>query len=143
MAQLSPYLTFNGNCEEAFNYYKSIFGGKFASVSRFKDMPPMPGFEIDPKYGDRIMNMALPISKEVALMGSDGNPNFGKVPFGKNVTLSVVADSKEQADKFFNGLAKNGKIEMPIADAFWGSYFGMAEDQFGVNWMVSFEYPKK
>lgn len=143
MAQISPYLTFNGNCEQTFNYYKSVFGGEFASVMRFKDAPPMPGNELDPKYGNLIMNMSLPISKDIALMGSDGHPNFGKVPFGKNVTLSVVVESKEMADKIFAALAKDGIVAMPIADVFWGSYFGMTEDQFGINWMVSYEYPKK
>jgi len=143
MSQISPYLTFNGNCEEAFNYYKSVFGGEFSGIMRFNDAPPMPGHEIDPKYGNLIMNMTLPISKEVFLRGSDGHPNYGKVPFGKNVTLSVEVESKEKADKIFTALAKDGIVAMPIADVFWGSYFGMTEDQFGINWMVSFEYPKK
>ena len=136
--QINPYLTFNGNCEEAFTCYKSVFGGEYLNVHRFKDLPPMPGMTIDDKHKERIMNIALPINEANILYGSDGNPNFGQVPFGKNVTLSISTDSKEKADKIFNMLADGGTISMPMGDMFWGAYFGMCDDKFGISWMISF-----
>ena len=137
--QINPYLCFNGNCEEAFTYYKSIFGGEFASVNRFKDTPAEAGPPVDEKFGNLIMNMSLPISGNNILMGSDGHPAYPKVPFGKNITLCISADTKEQADRFFTMLADGGQTHMPMADMFWGAYFGMCEDKFGMNWMVSFD----
>ena len=143
MAQINAYLTFNGNCEEAFDFYKSIFGGEYKQISRFKDMPPMPGMELPENAMERIMHVSLPVSKETILMGSDSNPTFGDVTIGQNISMSVGADSKEEADKIFQGLAAGGNITMPIADMFWGSYFGMLVDRYGITWMVNFDYPKK
>jgi PhnB protein len=142
MAQVNAYLTFNGNCEAAFNFYKSVFGGEFSRMSRFKDMPPMPGMELPESAQEKIMHMALPISKETILMGSDANPAMGAVTVGQNISLSVTAESKEEAGKIFSGLAAGGKITLPIADMFWGAYFGMLQDQFGNVWMVNYDYPK-
>ena len=140
MAQINPYLTFNGNCEEAFNFYKSIFGGEFSHIMRFKDMPDAQLADIDESHHEKISNIALPINKQCTLMGSDANPAMGdEVPFGKNITLSVHAETKEEADTFFNALSENGAVFMPISDTFWGAYFGMCEDKYGMNWMVSFD----
>jgi PhnB protein len=136
--QLNPYLTFNGSCEEAFNYYKTVFGGEFASISRFKDMPPMPGMSFDEKTGQRLMHVSLPIHGNNVLMGCDSNPNMGQVQMGKNITLAVDAESKEQADAYYQKLADGGQAHMPMGDMFWGAYWGMCTDRFGINWMISF-----
>jgi PhnB protein len=142
MTTINPYLVFNGNCEEAFNFYKSVFGGEFRLISRFKDMPPMPGQEMPESAKERIMHVSLPISNETILMGSDSNPVMGDVAFGQNVALAISADSKESADRIFKGLSTDGTIKVPMAEMFWGAYFGMLIDKFGFNWMVSWEKPK-
>ena len=142
MAQVNAYLTFNGNCEEAFNFYKGVFGGEFGQISKFKDIPPSPGQDFTAEEGERILHVSLPISNETILMGSDAHPRMGQVTWGQNLSLSVGTDSKEEADKIFNGLAAGGKITMPIADTFWGAYFGMFIDKFGFTWMVNYDYPK-
>ena len=143
MPTLNPYLTLNGNCEEAFNFYKSIFGGEFRQISKFGDMPPMPGHEMPEEEKKRVLHVSLPISKETILMGSDSSLRMGEVKMGDHMSLSIGADSKEEADRIFNGLATGGKITMPIADMFWGAYFGMLDDKFGFSWMVNYDYPKK
>lgn len=141
MSALNPYLNFNGNCEEAMNYYKSVFGGEFAMIMRYKDVPedvPMPDGKVD---GDKIMHVSFPIGKSV-LMASDCPPSM-EVTYGSGgYNISVSADSKEDADKFFNGLSAGGNTIMPMADAFWGSYFGMCVDKFGISWMISFDAPR-
>jgi PhnB protein len=142
MATINPYLAFNGNCEEAFDFYKSVFGGEFRLVSRFKDMPSMPGQEIPENMKQRIMHVSLPISNETILMGSDSNRAMGDVTMGQNISISVNAADKREADKIFNSLSSGGKITLPIADMFWGAYFGMLVDKFGIFWMVSSENPK-
>lgn len=143
MATVNPYFTFNGNCEEVFNFYKSVFGGEFNRLSRFKDMPAMPGAgELPNHIKERIMHVSLPVSKETILMGSDANPMMGEVTVGQHLSISVNAESKQEADKIFHGLSAGGKVTMPIADMFWGAYFGMLEDKFGITWMVNFDYPK-
>ena len=142
MATINPYLNFLGNTEEVFNFYKSVFGGEFATFVRFKDMPgagPIP--EAD---ANKIMHVALPIGKGNMLMGTDALESMGHtLTVGDNFSLSITPDSKEEADKIFNGISAGGKIEMPLADAPWGAYFGMANDKYGIKWMVNFEYPKK
>ena len=143
MAQVNAYLTFNGNCEEVFAFYKSVFGGEYKTISKFGDMPPMPGHEIPDSAKEKILHVALPISKETILMGSDANPNFGEVTIGQNISLSVNAESKEEADNVFTKLANGGQITMPIADTFWGAYFGMFIDKFGITWMVNYDHPKQ
>ena len=137
---ISPYLIFADNCEEAFNLYKSVFGGDFAYVGRFKDMPPMEGQPPMPAdLGEKIMHISLPISKETALMGSDSSEAFGHATvIGNNFSISINAKSQNEADRLFNGLSKDGKIIMPMEKTFWGSYFGMLYDKFGVQWQVSF-----
>ena len=139
MATINPYLTFLGNCEEAFNFYKSIFGGEFSDVNRFSEMPPQEGVTIPESYGDKIMHISLPISGEIVLMGSDtGGDWAADTVIGNNITLSINAENKEKADYYFNSLSEGGKITMPLAETFWGDYFGMWTDKFNINWMVSF-----
>lgn len=142
MPTINPYLNFLGNTEEVFNFYKSVFGGEFSSFVRFKDMPgagPIP--EAD---ANKIMHVALPIGKGNTLMGTDALESMGhKLSVGDNFSLSITPESKEEADKIFNGISAGGKIEMPLADAPWGAYFGMANDKYGIKWMINYEYPKK
>lgn len=140
MATANVYLTFNGNCEEAFNFYKSVFGGEFAFMGRFKDMPPSEdGKGMSGADAERIMHVMLPLSKETSLMGSDtGGEWAAHFKQGNNMSVSITAGSKSEADKLFNGLAKDGQVTMPMNDTFWGSYFGMLTDKFGINWMMSF-----
>ncbi len=142
MATVNPYLIFNGNCEEAFNFYKSVFGGKFNQISRFKDMPAMPGMKMPESANEKIMHVSLPISKESILMGSDANPMMGSVSIGQHLSLSISTESKAEADKLFNSLSSGGKITMPMSDTFWGSYFGMVIDKYGFIWMISHESAK-
>ncbi|HQU56032.1 MAG: VOC family protein [Chitinophagaceae bacterium] len=139
MASINPYIHFNGNAEEAFIFYKSVFGNEFARVVRFKDM----NFEGAPnleKEAEKIMHIALPIGKHNVLMGSDTPEQMGKHNERENRSkISISAESKEEADKLFNGLSKDGQIEMPITDSPWGSYFGMFRDKFGIEWMVDYD----
>lgn len=139
MAQVNPYLIFNGNCEEAFLFYKSVFGGEFAYIGKFKDMPadencPPPSAE----EADRIMHVSLPLGNTV-LMGSDSTSQSGDVVIGTNFSVSINTDSRAEADKLFNGLSAGGNAFMPMSDTFWGAYFGMFTDKFGINWMVNFD----
>ncbi len=140
MAQINPYIHFNGNAEEAFTFYKSVFGGEFALLVRMKDMPVDPNNPIPEADTDKIMHIALPIGKFDVLMASDVPSFMGKVNENENRSkISISAESREEADKLFNGLSAGGKIEVPIADSPWGSYFGMFRDKFGIEWMVDFD----
>ena len=138
MALINPHINFNGNAEEAFNFYKSVFGGEFALIIRFKDMSS-DEFPITEKEANKIMHIALPIGKNV-LMANDVPEFMGRVNENENRSkISISAESKEEADKLFNGLSAGGNIEMPIADSPWGSYFGMFRDKFGIEWMVDYD----
>jgi PhnB protein len=138
MALINPHINFNGNAEEAFNFYKSVFGGEFAMVMRFKDMAS-PGFPIDEKEANKIMHIALPIGNNV-LMANDVPAIMGKTNENEHRSkISISAESKEEADKLFNGLSAGGQIEMPIDDSPWGSYFGMFRDKYGIEWMVDYD----
>ncbi|MES2478794.1 MAG: VOC family protein [Bacteroidota bacterium] len=142
MATVNVYLTFNGNCEDAFNFYKSVFGGEFPYIGKFKDMPQEAENPMSEADGNRIMHVTLPISKETCLMGSDtGGEWAANFKEGNNYAISINAESKEEADKLFNGLSVGGMITMPINNTFWGAYFGMFTDKFGINWMVNFDEP--
>lgn len=139
MPSVNVYLTFNGNCEEAFNFYKSVFGGEFPYVGRYKDMPQEGGKPIAPEEGERIMHMSLPIGNGTMIMGSDtGGEWASSYKPGNNFSISINADSKEEADRIFNGLSAGGQVAMPMNKTFWGDYFGMWADKFGINWMMSF-----
>jgi PhnB protein len=142
MATINPYLSFMGNTEEAFNFYKSVFGGEFTGIQRFKDIPD--GDKMSAEDQEKIMHVALPIGGGNVLMGTDTLESMGhSLTVGTNISLSISADSKEEAEQIFNGLSEGGKVEMPLADAFWGAYFGMFADKFGVQWMVNYDYPKQ
>ena len=142
MTKLNTYLNFAGNAEKAFNFYKSVFGGEFRSVVRFKDMP-MPGVKIPKKDENKIMHIGLPVGKDNVLMATDTLESLGQELIqGNNVYISVHPESKEEADRIFNALSAGGMIEMPIADQPWGDYYGILKDKFGVLWMVNYSYPK-
>ncbi len=137
MTTINPWINFNGNAEEAFTFYKSVFGGEFAKVIRLKDLssPEFPVAGID---GDKIMHIALPIGKDV-LMGNDVPESMGRTNENENRSkISISTGSREEADKLFNGLSEGGKVEFPMGDSPWGSYFGMFRDKFGIEWMVDF-----
>ncbi|MGE5383022.1 MAG: VOC family protein [Omnitrophica WOR_2 bacterium] len=142
MVKLHPYVNFNGNCEEAFNFYKSIFGGDFTYVGRFKDMPNSQNMEA--ADSNRIMHISLPLGGGTILMGSD-IPNSMENQFkeGTNITLSLIPESEEEARKVFDALADGGRVNMPQEKTFWGSLFGMLTDKYGINWMVDYELPKE
>lgn len=138
MATVNPYLNFLGNTEEAFNFYKSVFGGEFAVLQRFKDTGH--GANIAESDSEKIMHVALPIGKGNVLMGTDTLESLGHtLTVGNNFHLSLSPESKEEADQLFNGLAEGGQITVPIEKAFWGAYFGMLIDKFGIRWMVNYE----
>lgn len=138
MALINPYINFNGNAEEAFQFYKSVFGGEFATIMRFKDMPNA-GFEVSEKEANKFMHIALPIGQNV-LMANDVPEFLGKVDENENRSkISISAESREEADKLFNGLSAGGTVEMPIGDSPWGTYFGMFRDKYGIEWMVDFD----
>ena len=138
MAAINPYIHFNGNAEEAFTFYKSVFGGEFAKIMRFKDLSS-PEFPVAEKEANKIMHIALPIGKNV-LMANDVPEFMGRVNENENRSkISISAESKEEADKLFNGLSAGGKVEMPIADSPWGSYFGMFRDKYGIEWTIEFD----
>ena len=139
MASVSIYLNFNGNAEEAFNFYKSVFGGEFAKIMRFKDLASAE-FPVSEKEENKIIHIALPIGKGSMLMANDVPEIMGRTNENENRSKIVIsAESKEEADKLFSGLSVGGQIEMPIADSPWGSYFGMFRDKYGIEWMVDFD----
>lgn len=144
MASVNVYLTFNGNCEEAFNFYRSVFGGEFPYVGRFNEMPPQEGQPaMTPEEGNRIMHISLPIGPHTTIMGSDtGGEWASSFSPGNNFSLSLQADSREHADKLYAALSAGGMATMPMADTFWNSYFGMLTDKFGIAWMVSYDEPR-
>jgi len=138
MALINPHINFNGNAEEAFNFYKSVFGGEFATIVRLKDISSaeFPVAEID---ANKIMHIALPVGKN-SLMGNDVPESMGQVNENENRSkIAISAESREEADKLFSGLSAGGTIEVPIGDSPWGSYFGMFRDKFGIEWMVDFQ----
>jgi PhnB protein len=138
MATLNPYLNFNGNTEAAFTFYKSVFGGEYAMVQRFKDTPE--AGKIPAKDQDKIMHIALPIGKGNILMATDALESMGqKLKPGNNFHLSFSADSEAETERLFNALSAGGVVMVPLSKQFWGAYFGMCIDKFGVQWMVSFD----
>jgi len=138
MALINPHINFNGNAEEAFTFYKSVFGGEFAMIMRFKDIPN-PENPISENEANKIMHIALPIGKNI-LMGNDVPERMGRVNENENRSkIAVSAATREEANKLFNGLSAGGTIEVPIEDSPWGSYFGMFRDKYGIEWMVDFD----
>lgn len=138
MAQINPHINFNGNAEEAFTFYRSVFGGEFEEIMRFKDLSN-PGFDIPENEANKIMRIALPIGKNI-LIANDVPEFMGRVSENENRSkISISAESKEEADKLFNGLSAGGEVEMPIGDSPWGNYFGCFRDKYGIEWIVGFD----
>ena len=138
MATINPHINFNGNAEEAFNFYKSVFGGEFSRLVRFSQMASA-DFTVDEKEANKIMHIALPIGKSNELMGNDVPSFMGTVNEQENRSkIAVMVESKEEADAIYHGLSAGGTVEMPIADSPWGSYFAMFRDKYGIEWMVEF-----
>lgn len=143
MATTNIYLNFNGNCEEAFNFYKSVFGGEFDHIGRFSEMPKSDEYSISEADKNKIMHVSLPIGNSILMgsdVGGDWAPTFKQ---GNNFSVSVTAESKEEADKIFAALGEGGKVTMALMSTFWGDYFGMLTDRFGINWMMSFSEEQK
>ena len=142
MTTINPWINFNGNAEEAFTFYKSVFGGEFTKIIRFKNIASseFPVSEID---AEKIMLIALPIGKNNVLLANDVSLSMGKVSENENRSKILVStESKEEADKLFNGLSAGGKVEVPMADSPWESYFGMFRDKYGIEWMIEFSSSK-
>lgn len=136
MVTINPYVNFDGNAQEAFDFYKSVFGGEFASIVKYKDSPE--AGRVKPEDANKLMHISLPIGKANVLMATDALGYMGNSYIaGNNFALSVSANSEEEANSVFNGLGAGGKISVPISKQFWGSYFGMLHDQFGIQWMIS------
>ena len=139
MRTINPWINFNGNAEEAFTFYKSVFGGEFAKIIRFKDLAS-PEFVVPGNDANKIMHIALPIGKHNVLIANDVPEFMGRVNESENRSkISVSAESREEADKIFNGLSAGGDIEGQIGDSPWGSYAGMFRDKYGIEWIVEFD----
>ena len=138
MAKINPHMNFNGNAEEAFEFYRSVFGGEFAKIIRFNDLSSS-DFPVAENEMNKIMHIALPIG-ENSLMANDVPESLGRVSENENRSkIFVSAENREEADKLFVGLSAGGNVEMPIGDSPWGSYFGMFRDKFGIEWMIEFD----
>ncbi len=140
MAIINVYLNFSGQCEKAFNFYKTVFGGEFIYLGRYKDMPVQEGMSaITKEMENNIMHIALPINKEIILMGCDiDKKRSNNYIIGNNISLFISTDSKEEADSLFIALSEDGQVVMPQVMTFWGEYFGKLNDKFGINWMISY-----
>lgn len=138
MATTNTYLNFNGNCSEAFDFYKSVFGGDFTYKGTFGEMPQSEDYTVPESDKNKVMHVSLPIGSSI-LMGSDTGGDWAPMfKQGNNFAVSITADSKDEADTLFAGLSAGGQVTMPLENTFWGDYFGMFTDKFGINWMVSF-----
>lgn len=139
MATINPYLNFMGNTEEAFNFYKSVFGGDFTVLQRFRDTPE--AGDVPEEDLDKIMHVSLPIGNGHVLMATDALESAGhELNQGNNVYIAIQADSEEEAERLFNRLSEGGEVEMELQKTFWGAYFGSWTDKFGINWMVNYDY---
>ena len=139
MTKVYPYITFNGNCEEAFNHYRSVFGGEFQYLGRFKDVPANDSRAFPPGNDNKIMHISLPVN-DTMLMGCDNPDVNGKeVIVGGNISLSINLNDKTEAERLFNGLSKGGQVKMPLEATFWGAYFGIVTDRFGIQWLINCE----
>lgn len=136
MATINPHVNFNGNAQEAFNFYQSVFGGTFSKVIRFRELASE-AFPIPEHEYDKLMHIALPIGQGSMLMGNDVPEFMGKTNENENRSKIVItAQSREEADRLFNGLSVGGEIEAPIGDSPWGSYGGCFRDKYGIEWIV-------
>ncbi len=141
MTTANPYIHFNGNCEEAFNFYRSVIGGEFLQLSRFKDVPSE--HTLPETESDKILHVALPLTQTSVIMGSDVPDAFPKAITGTNFYISLNTDSEEEASRIFNELSSGGQVTMPLDKTFWGAYFGMFVDKYRVQWMVSYDYKRE
>jgi len=138
MATINPYINFNGNAEEAFSFYKSVFGGEFASVVHFKDLEG-PEFQVSEADADKIMRIELPVGGNI-LIANDVPASLGRVSENENRSkIAISAETKEEADRLFEGLSEGGAVEMPMAESPWGTYFAMFRDKYGIEWTVEFD----
>lgn len=135
MASINPYLNFSGNCEEAFKFYKSVFGGEFQDFQRFNNMPDDGGMPAE--ESEYVMHVSLPIGKDSYLMGSDSPSSMGKISNGNNYHVSIQSDSDEETDRLYQGLSAGGQVTMPLEKTFWGARFAMFVDKFGIQWMIN------
>ena len=136
MATINPHINFNGNAEEAFTFYKSVFGGEFKTVIRFKDLASS-DFPVADEDAPKIMYIALPVGTSNVLIGNDVPEFMGKVNENENRSKILIgAESKEEADKLFAGLSEGGNVEFPMGDSPWGPYFGMFRDKYGIEWEI-------
>jgi PhnB protein len=141
MALINPHINFNGNAEEAFHFYKSVFGGEFTKIMRFKDLA-YTGYEVPEHEADKIMHIALAIGPN-QLMGNDVPEIMGRTNENENRSkIAISAQSKAEAEHLFNGLSAGGQVEMPMTDSPWGTYFGMFRDKYGIEWMIDFDAGK-
>ena len=142
MPLINPHINFNGNAEEAFTFYKSVFGGEFSKIIRFKELAS-PEFPVAEHEENKIMHIALPIGKSNMLMANDVPESMGRTNENENRSKIVIsAESKEEADRLFKGLSVEGQIEGPIGDSPWGSYFGCFRDKYGIEWIVELDTKK-
>jgi len=140
MLSVNPYLSFNGLCEEAFLFYKSVFGGEFAYMGRYKDMPPQTGMAVNQDDLEKIMHVSLPVGNHSVLMGDDAITALSPpVTEGTNFSVSVNTGSADEARRIFAALAEGGLVKMNMEETFWGALFGMCTDRYGVHWMVNFD----
>lgn len=138
MISINPYLNFKGNTEEAFNFYQSVFGGEFINLQRFKETPEAD--KVPAAESDKIMHIALPIGRNTILMATDALDSMGQtLNVGDNFSLAISTESEEESNQYFNALSDGGKVTMPLDYVFWGAYFGMVTDKFGIQWMLSFD----
>ncbi|ENV11134.1 hypothetical protein F966_00919 [Acinetobacter higginsii] len=141
--QLNHYLNFKGQTEQAFNFYKSVFGGEFAMLSRYGDMPPTEGVSLSEADKNLVLHVSLPINEFTVLMASDVNDQFcaqnNVFTQGNNhyISINLDPDEQDEAQRLFNALSANGQIEMPLEKTFWGALYGAFTDQFGIKWMIN------
>jgi PhnB protein len=140
MPTLNPYITLDGNCKEAFDYYRTIFGGELSDVSPYSEAPP--GTPVDEADGDKLMHVSLPLTGGAVLMGSDRPSTMGAGTFGDTISITVGPDSAEEGRRIFAALAQGGQVTMPYERQFWGADYGMCIDRFGIHWMVNYPAPE-
>ncbi|HZS48981.1 MAG TPA: VOC family protein [Blastocatellia bacterium] len=142
MVNINPYLHFSGNCEEAFEFYRAALGGEFATRMRYKDAPSG-DHQLSDAEGEQIIHVSLPLANGTVLMGSDCPSQMGTVTFGNNFSISISGKGEAEADRIFNALSAGGNVMMGMNKTFWGAYFGMFTDKFGIQWMINFEPDQK
>lgn len=139
MKRADPYLNFNGNTEEAFNFYRSVIGGEFSTLERFRDLPE--GQNVPADALNMILHIALPLGSSNFLMGTDAPESMGfKINIGNNTYIMLETESEEEATRLFNGLSQGGEVEMELQKTFWGAFYGSFTDKFGIRWMVNYQY---